>query len=189
MIPVKSRIIFQPSAILLFLLPVKNFITGIIDYFYPPVQRFMPLQTFRYIICGGGNTALDIFIYFISYNFILKKQIVYTPFIAISPHVASFIIAFCFSFPIGFLLNRYIVFPGSSLKGRVQLFRYLMLVLVCILLNYIFIRLFVEKLHFYPTVAKIFTTVIVVLFSYSTQKYYTFKIKAESGGVVGSKEE
>ena len=147
----------------------------------------MPLQTFRYIVCGGSNTALDIFIYFISYNFILQKQVVHTPLIAISPHIASFIIAFCFSFPIGFLLNRYVVFPGSSLKGRVQLFRYLLLVLICILLNYVFIRLFVEKLEIFPTISKIITTVIVVLFSYSTQKYYTFKIK-EGHGVVGKKE-
>jgi putative flippase GtrA len=57
----------------------------------------------------------------------------------------------------------------------VQLFRYFVLVLICLLLNYIFIKLFVEQFHIYPTVAKIFTTVIVVSFSYLTQKHYTFK--------------
>jgi len=146
-----------------------------IDMFYGPFRKLMPIQTFRYAVCGGGNTLLDIFLYFISYNFILDKQVVYTPIIAMQPHIAAFLMAFVVSFPTGYLLNRFIVFPGSVLKGRVQLFRYFLLVALCIFLNYIFIKLFVEQLHIYPTVSKMLTTIIVVSFSYMTQKKFTFK--------------
>lgn len=135
----------------------------------------MDIKTFRYLACGGGNTVLDILIYFISYNFILDKSIVDLRYFSISPHIAAFIIAFLITFPTGFLLMRYIVFTDSILKGRVQLFRYFLLVFVCILLNYIFLKFFVEQLGFYPTISKILTTVIVVSFSYMTQRYYTFK--------------
>jgi len=135
----------------------------------------MDIKTFRYIACGGGNTLLDIVIYFLSYNFILNKSIVDLRYFSISPHIAAFIIAFMITFPTGFFLMRYIVFTDSILKGRVQLFRYFLLVFVCILLNYIFLKLFVEQLGFYPTVSKILTTVIVVSFSYLTQRFYTFK--------------
>src|SRR5688572_17206804 len=121
---------------------VKGFINAVLDSTYPFFRKLMPPQTFRYAACGGGNTLLDIFLYFICYNFILKKAILYTPFGAISPHIAAFLMAFCVSFPTGYLLNRYIVFPGSVLKGRVQLFRYFMLVVLCICLNYVFIKLF-----------------------------------------------
>lgn len=161
---------------------LKEKITAIIDYFYPPFRRIIPLQTFRYAVCGGGNTLLDILIYFISYNFILQKKILYTPWVAISPYIGAFIIAFAVSFPIGYLLNRYIVFTGSSLRGRIQFFRYFILVLICILLNYVFIKFFVEQLNIYPTVSKIFTTVIVVSFSYFTQKHFTFRVGAKRGG-------
>lgn len=154
---------------------VKDWVISFIDFFYPPFRRLMPLQTFRYAVCGGTNTLLDIFIYFIAYNFILKKQILNLGFYAFEPHIAAIFIAFLISFPTGFLLNRYIVFPGSALKGQTQLFRYLLLVVVCILLNYVFIKFFVEYLKIYPTVAKIITTVIVVSFSYVTQKKFTFK--------------
>jgi putative flippase GtrA len=157
---------------------LKDWITGIIDFFYPPFRKWMPLQTFRYAACGGGNTLLDIFIYYIGYNFILDKQIVHTFAGAVSPHIMAFLISFAVSFPTGYLLNRFIVFPGSTLKGRVQLFRYFLLVLVCIGLNYIFIKLFVEQFHIYPTIAKILTTIIVVSFSYLTQKQFTFKVEA-----------
>lgn len=161
---------------------MKKLILSVIDFFYPPFRRLMPIQTFRYAACGGGNTLLDIFIYFIAYNFILEKEVVHTAFAAISPHIAAFLISFMISFPTGYLLNRFIVFPGSVLKGRVQLFRYFLLVLVCIALNYVFIKLFVEQFYIFPTVAKILTTVIVISFSYLTQKHFTFK--TESSGKV-----
>jgi hypothetical protein len=70
--------------------------------------------------------------------------------------------------------------PGSILRGRIQLFRYFLLVVVCVYLNYIFIKLFVEYFSIYPTISKILTTVIVVSFSYFTQKYFTFKTGSDS---------
>lgn len=161
---------------------MRVWLTGFIDSFYPPFRRVIPLQTFRYAACGGANTFLDIFIYFISYNFILNKQVLHTPVAAISPHIAAFIFSFMVSFPVGYLLNRFIVFPGSSLRGRIQLFRYFLLVVICILLNYVFIKLFVEHFGIYPTISKILTTIIVISFSYLTQKHFTFK--GESHGVV-----
>ena len=128
---------------------------------------------------------LDILLYFVAYNFVLQKQVVYTPIGAISPYIAAFLMSFIISFPIGYLLNRHIVFPGSSLKGRVQLFRYFLLVVICIVLNYVFIKLFVEQFGIFPTVAKMLTTIIVVSFSYLTQKNFTFK--KEAGGVIPEK--
>jgi len=154
---------------------MKKWIIDFIDFFYPPFSKLMPIQTFRYAVCGGTNTILDIVMYAVSYNFNLHKRNVDLGFITISPYVLSFIMSFAVSFPTGYFLNKNIVFPQSILHGRVQLFRYFVLVMICLGLNYIFIKLFVEQFHIYPTVAKIFTTVIVVSFSYLTQKNFTFK--------------
>lgn len=137
----------------------------------------MSLQTFRYAACGGFNTALDIVLFFVSYHYIVKKKVVHVGFLAMTPHIASFILAFVITFPTGFYLSRYVVFTASNLRGRVQLGRYLLLVLACIGLNYMFIKFFVEQLHIFPIVAKIFTTVIVVTFSYLTQKHFTFRTR------------
>ena len=137
----------------------------------------MPLQTFRYAACGGGNVVLDIILYFISYNFIFKKEEVNLGFIAFKPHVAALLVSLCITIPVGFLLSKYVVWTTSSIRGRIQLFRYLVIVAINILLNYAFIKLFVEQLHFYPTIAKIVTTSLVIIFSYLSQKHYTFKVK------------
>ena len=155
----------------------KSLLLQIIDAFYPLFKKIMPLQTFRYAACGGGNTALNIIIYFVSYNFVLKKEIFHLPFVAISPHIAAFIIAFFITFPIGYYLNMFVVFDGSYLRKRIQLFRYFLVVLICIFLNYIFLKLFVERFEWYPTPSMIVTTAIVIVFSYLSQRNFSFKQK------------
>ena len=144
----------------------------------------MPINTFRYAACGGANVALDISLFFVLYNFVFKKQVVQLGFIAFQPHIAAFLFSFLITFPVGFLLSKYIVWTDSNIKGHVQLFRYFLIVLMNVLLNYIFIKLFVEYFHVYPTIAKLMTTVIVIIFSYLSQKHYTFKVRPvqERGG-------
>jgi putative flippase GtrA len=149
-------------------------IQAVIDFFYPPFSKIFDRETFRYAACGGSNTMLDIFLYFISYHFILQKKFVHTPFIAISPHIAAFIMAFVITFPIGFFLMRTVVFTESNLRGRVQLMRYFSVVMASLLLNYVFIKVLVEHLHFYPTIAKIITTGVVIVFSYFSQRKFSF---------------
>lgn len=65
-----------------------------IDFFYPPFKKIMPLQTFRYAVCGGSNTLLDIFLFYISFNFILQKQILHLGFISLKPYNAALGMAF-----------------------------------------------------------------------------------------------
>lgn len=85
----------------------------------------MPIQTFRYLACGGGNTLLDIIIYTVMVDYIIQPSVVEFGFIAISRYILAFMIAFAISFPTGFWLMRSIVFTNSDLRGRVQLFRFL----------------------------------------------------------------
>ena len=103
---------------------------------------------------------------------------VHLGFITLKPHIAAFLFSFLFTFPIGFFSMRHIVFTESNLVGRIQLFRYLLVVLLCLLLNYLFLGFFVDQLHMYPTPAQILTTCITIAVSYISQKYFSFKVKA-----------
>ena len=155
---------------------MRNLILAFIDYFYPLFKRVMPLQTFRYAACGGANVVLDVTLFYISLHYILHQQVLDLGFIAFEPYVAAFLIAFCVTFPIGFLLSKYVVWTESTLSGRIQLFRYFLLVLTNFFLNYVLLKFFVEYCGFYPTMAKILTIVIVVTYSYISQKHFTFKV-------------
>ncbi|MES2330336.1 MAG: GtrA family protein [Bacteroidota bacterium] len=154
---------------------IRGLILSVVDLFYPLFRRIMPLKTFRYAACGGFNTILDITIFFVSYNFILKKQAIHISFLTIGAHIAAFLISFCVTFPIGFYLSRYVVFQETSVRKRAQIKKYFTVVLGCLFLNYGFLKLFVDVFGWYPTPSKLVTTLFVVAFSYLTQKNYTFK--------------
>jgi len=154
---------------------IRVLITQFIDYFHAPFRRFIPLETFRYAATGGFNTVLDIFLYFFCYNFILDKQVVDLGIVSISPHIAAFLIVFPITFATGFLFAKFITFTSSVVKGRTQLFRYMVSVSGSIFLNYVFLKIFVEFVGLWPTLSKIITTGIVVIYSYFAQKFFTFK--------------
>jgi putative flippase GtrA len=146
-----------------------------IDFFYFPFLRFIPLEIFRYGVTGGVNTAFDIFLYFIFYRYILDRQILELGFVAISPHIAAFLLVFPVTFTTGFILAKYVTFTASEIRGKIQLFRYGVTVSAAILLNYVFLKFFVEYLGLYATLSKGLTTIIVVAFSYLSQRYFSFK--------------
>ena len=156
----------------------KEKIKSFIDFFYPPFKRFMPLQTFRYAACGGANMALGFFTYIIVYHFVAKKHDVDLGIYSFKPYSFALFISSCQTFIVGFLLNKFVVFIQSNLKGHVQLFRYFLSFVFNFCLNYILLKTFVEYLHINAVIAQMLVTVIIVAISYLTQRHFTFKTKA-----------
>ncbi len=154
---------------------IRDFLLPLIDFFYPPFRRLMNLQTFRYAASGGSNVLLGFTIYFISYKYILQEQQLNLGFYAFKAHVAALFISFCVTFPIGFFMSKYIVFNDSVMRGKIQLFRYLMVCIFNLALNYILLKILVESANVYPVFAQVLTTSIVVLFSYLAQRHFSFK--------------
>lgn len=152
-----------------------NFIIGIVDWFYFPFLHFIPREVFRYAATGGANTMLDLTLYFVFYQFILKGQVVELGFVAISAHIAAFLIVFPITFTTGFFLAKYVTFTASELKGKTQLIRYLLTVGGSILLNYVFLKFFVEYCGWYAPLSKLITTLLVIIYSYVAQRYFTFQ--------------
>ena len=125
---------------------LAKIIVQLLDWLYPFFKRLMPKQTFMYAACGGGNTALGLLVFFISYNFIFNKQLVHLPFITFKPHIAAMILSFLVTFPVGFYMARYVVFSESTLRGRHQLVRYFATAIASVVLNYINLKIFPPEL-------------------------------------------
>ncbi len=154
---------------------IRDLVIRIIDWFYFPFLHFIPREVFRYGVTGGLNTILDLTLYFVFYRYILDMQIVDLGFVAISAYIAAFLMVFPITFITGFILAKYVTFNASELKGRIQLFRYGLTVFGAIILNYIFLKIFVEYFGWYATFSKGVTTIIVVIYSYISQRYFSFK--------------
>ncbi len=161
---------------------LAQIITKIIDFFYKNVEKVVPQfgkmvspQLFRYGFCGGSNMVLDWVLYFIIYNFVLRHEMIHLPFVTISSHIATLCIVFPITLLTGFWLNKYVTFTQSSLRGWHQLFRYVVIVGVNLLVNYLGLKLFVDVCGWYPTPSKMLVTLITIVISYTGQKYYTFR--------------
>lgn len=147
-----------------------------VDFFYPPFRKYMTLQFFRYGVTGVANMAFDWVLYFVTFHFILEKQMLDLGFETLSSHIAAMVIVFPITFTSGFLLQKYVTFSASEIKGRVQVFRYLTVVLANLLINYIGLKLLVDVVGLFPTPSKMIVTIITTIFSYFSQKKFTFKM-------------
>lgn len=146
-----------------------------IDFFHPPFRRYFSREFFRYGVCGAANIGFDWVLYFVTYNFIFRRRLIELGFTALTPHIAALLVTFPITLLSGFLLQKYVTFTASGLRGREQLVRYMAVVGVNLLINYFGLKLFVEILHFYPTLSKMLITVICTVFSYFSQKKFTFR--------------
>ena len=163
----------------------RDLVLPVIDFFYPPFRKWMGIQTFRYAASGGANTLLGLAVFYTSFKFIFRAVPVDLGFYVFEAHSMALFLSFCVSFLFGFFLMKYVVFSDSKMKGRVQLFRYLLLYIFNLGINYVLLRLFVESFHVYPTIAQVITTVIIVLFSYIAQRNFTFRIRKTEDEITG----
>ncbi len=156
---------------------MRKFLLKIIDFFYPLVSRWLPIGTFRYLATGGITVTCSIIGYFLIYNFILDQEDIRIDKYLITAHSLALFINSILTFLTGFVLNKYLVFTTSTLKGRIQLFRYGTIFTINIFLNFAFLKILVEGLHFYPSIANAIITIVLGIFSYFSQKYFSFNIR------------
>ena len=156
---------------------VAEAIGRIVDLFYVrPFSQLLSPTMFRYAACGAANMALDLVWYFVIYHYIVAERFIDLGFVVVSPHVASLIVVFPITFFTGFWLNKYVTFTQSSLRGYKQLWRYILIVMVNLLVNYFGLKLCVECFGWYPTPSKMIITLITIAISYFGQKYYSFRV-------------
>lgn len=138
--------------------------------------QFFDFQKFKYLLFGCGNVGLSWLLYFLCYNFIVQKNNVEIVFLTISPHIFSFFVSFIITFFTGFFLNYYLVFEKEQEDKLMikKLFKYMLSTAGSFLINYLLLKLFVEKLGWYPTPSQMLSTCIVTVYSYLAQQKFTF---------------
>jgi len=154
---------------------IGNWIGNCIDFFYPPFQKYLSIQFFRYGVSGVTNMMFDWVLYFVIYHFVLRQQMLHLGFVTFGSHIAALFLTFPVTLVSGFLLQKYVTFTSSEMRGRTQLLRYSLVVLANLLLNYLGLKILVELLGFFPTPSKMIVTIFTTMFSYFSQKKFTFK--------------
>ncbi|MFI3304989.1 MAG: GtrA family protein [Rikenellaceae bacterium] len=158
---------------------IASIITRLIDLLYLPiVRRFVSRTTLRYFVCGVCNYILfDAVVYYLVYHNLLGCREVEIASFVISAHVASLIVVFPITFLTGFWLNRYVAFNVTQPTISSQITKYALSVAGSIVLSYVALKFFVERVEVWATPAKILCSVITSLYSYLLARYYTFRSK------------
>lgn len=165
----------------------------------------MPLQTFRYAACGGGNMVLGFLVFTAIFHLLANLSTINLGFIefvisdvkigeatvlmvksnafAFKAHSFALSCSSTVVFIVGFLLNKYVVFTSSNLKGRIQLFRYFLSTVSSFCINYFLLNALVIYLHIYPVLAQVIVTAVVVTISFFMQQYFTFRVKDRPAGI------
>jgi putative flippase GtrA len=154
---------------------LRAILLPIIDFFYPPFRKIFDLQTFRYAVCGGSNAVLNLLIFYLAYNFIFTREVVYLLSYPVTRYIAAYLIALSVSFPVGFVLNKFVVFQQSNLQSHVQLARYAFVTVSSILFDYLLLHLLVGYFGFWATPSQALIIVLLSLYAYFCQTYFTFK--------------
>jgi putative flippase GtrA len=159
---------------------LKKILQSVIDYIYPLFQRFLPYQVYAYLVVGGINTALNIFLYIICYLLLLPKEgVVFNGFVFES-YTISLVIAFVITVPTGYWLAKEFAFTHSKNNDPAtakQAMKYVLVVLQGLGSDYLLLKGLIVIAGMNPTPAKIVSTITILTMNYLLQKYFTFREK------------
>lgn len=141
------------------------------------VRRILDNKIVRYFFSAGLATVVDVSVYFITFNYILRKTDIpfIGPFVITAP-IGSLIVSYSCGLMTNFLITKYMVFTESDLRGRHQLLRYLQVAVVILLMNYTFMKFLIHILEWYPTVSRIISALSIGMLSFVFHKFYSFKV-------------
>ena len=127
---------------------------------------------------GAINTALNIILFAVLYEYILPKEGWSIKDFNIASYTIALLIAFFVTIPTGFWLSKNFAFRDGATgtkKTTKQLFKYVLVVGQGLGSDYLILKALILIFDMQPTVAKIFSTVIVLTINFLLQKYFTFK--------------
>ncbi len=138
-------------------------------------------KVFRYFISAGIATWVDITVYFLAFNYLYQKlDINLFNLITVSAATASLILSYTCGLITNFTISKFMVFKESNLETHKQLFRYVMVAIVILFLNYFMMSFLIKTLDWYPTIARATSALSIGVLSFVIHKSFSFKVKQEN---------
>ncbi|MEO8147767.1 MAG: GtrA family protein [Bacteroidia bacterium] len=144
------------------------------------IHKIYHSKVFRYFIAAGLATVVDISVYFVMFNYILKKQVVPVPFLndfVFQAPTVSLAISYSCGLVTNFSITKFFVFHESTMKTRYQLIRFIGVAIMILGLNYLLMTFLIRQLDWFPTVARTFSALSIGVLSFTIHKSFSFKVK------------
>lgn len=140
------------------------------------IKKLLNQSIFRYGIAAAIATGVDVMVYFLTFNYVLRKADFYfSPSMVISAPTVSLAVSYSCGLITNFTITKFFVFPGSDLRTRHQLMRYVMVAIVVLGLNYIIMSVLIKGFGWFPTIARATAAVLAGFASFATHRVFSFR--------------
>jgi putative flippase GtrA len=148
------------------------------------IRRVIRNKLVRYFMSAGIATFVDIFVYFLAYNYLFQKQdIQFTSQLVVSAPTISLVISFTCGLITNFIITKYLVFTDSDLRGIHQLARYVLVAVFVLLLNYLMMSFLIKVLGWYPTFSRVASAITIGMLSFVIHKAFSFRVSAKDSQI------
>lgn len=143
------------------------------------VQHILDNKLFRYFLSAGLATWVDVLTYFLVYNYLYKKtDIVITDGLVVASTTASLLMSYTAGLITNFTLTKWLVFKESELETHKQLFRYVLVALLILALNWMLMRVLIRNLEWYPTISRASSALLIGFLSFFIHRVFSFRVKS-----------
>lgn len=144
------------------------------------LKAFSQSKVLRYFLSAGVATLVDVSMYFIAFNYIYEKiDIQVFNSFTISAATASLLLSYTMGLITNFLITKFLVFHESDLETHKQLFRYVLVAILVLVLNYLLMRFLIRNLEWFPTVARAVSAISIGVLSFIIHKTFSFRVSKE----------
>jgi len=145
------------------------------------LKKLLKSKIFKYFISAGVATWVDITVYFLAYNYLYKKLDfdLFGMYVVSAPS-ASLLLSYTIGLLTNFTITKMLVFKESELATYKQLFRYVIVAIFVLILNYIAMRFLIRQLDWFPTVSRAVSAISIGLLSFVIHKSFSFKMNSKS---------
>jgi putative flippase GtrA len=140
------------------------------------IKKMLNQSIFRYGIAAAIATCVDVMVYFFTFNYVLRKaDFQLSPSLVISAPTLSLAVSYSCGLITNFTITKFFVFPGSDLRTRHQLMRYVMVAVAVLGLNYVIMSILIKGFDWFPTIARATAAVIAGFASFAAHRIFSFR--------------
>jgi putative flippase GtrA len=142
------------------------------------LRRIFKSKIFRYFLSAGLATWVDVMVYFLAYNYVYRKlDFDLFGLIMISAPTASLMLSYTAGLITNFTVTKFLVFHESDLETHKQLFRYVLVAIGVLCMNYVLMSFLIRQLEWYPTISRAVSAITVGVLSFTVHRSFSFRVK------------
>jgi putative flippase GtrA len=140
-------------------------------------KKVLRLKVVRYFFAAATATLVDVWVYFIAFNYIYDKQnINFFGIYTFAAPTASLILSYTCGLITNFLITKFLVFTNSDLKTWHQFLRFVLVALGVLALNYGVMTFLIKHFEWYPTIARAVSAISIGALSFMVHKTFSFRV-------------